>query len=57
MKRYLTWWAVQLLCGLAGLLLMPLALALVWLARLVASAQDRTHMELLRASAAIKNSR
>ena len=55
MKRHLTWWLLYCLCTLAALLLMPLAMAMVWITRLVARGQDRADMELLRARAVSKN--
>ena len=57
MKRYLAWWALYGLCNVAALLLMPLAMAMVWITQLVARGQDRAYMELLRARAAGKNNR
>jgi hypothetical protein len=54
MRRYLTWSSLYFACSLAAMALIPLALAVVWIARLVTRGQDRADMELLRAAAALQ---
>ena len=57
MRRYLTWWPLYCLCAMAAMVLIPPAIAMVWITRLVARMQDHADMQLLRAGAAIKNNR